>query len=133
MSATQRPGPAGSPACPPPTPPPDPTVAYDRETADRVRRLLAAHGDVVEKRMVGGGLSFSLHGRMCCGVTGTGLLVRVGPEAVAAALEEPHVGPMELGGKRLSAFVLVAPAGYATDAALDGWLQRARAFVAQQP
>ncbi|MGY1631917.1 TfoX/Sxy family protein [Geodermatophilus sp. SYSU D01186] len=105
-------------------------MPHDRETADRVRRLLGAHGDVVEKPMVGGGRSFSVHGRMCCGVTATGLLVRVGPEAVAAALEEPHVGPMELGGRRLSAFVLVDPAGYATDAALDGWLRRALAVVA---
>jgi hypothetical protein len=105
-------------------------VAYDRDTAERVRRLLAPHGDVVEKRMVGGGLSFSMGGRMCCGVTGTGLLIRLGPDAVARALEEPHVGPMELGGKRLAAFVLVDPAGYATDEALAGWLQRARDFVA---
>ncbi|MBB3082255.1 TfoX/Sxy family protein [Geodermatophilus sabuli] len=108
-------------------------MAHDHLTADRVRRLLGPRGDVVEKRMVGGGLSFSVDGRMCCGVTGTGLLIRVGPDAVAGALEEPHVEPMELGGRRMAAFVLVGPAGYATDAELDGWLRRALDFLAQLP
>ncbi len=105
-------------------------MPYDAETAARVRRLLAARGDlddrsVVEKRMVGGGLSFQVHGRMCCGVSGRDLMVRVGPEEVARAVEEPHVRRMELGGKPLAAYVLVAPEGYADDAALRRWLERA--------
>ncbi|SDD16269.1 TfoX N-terminal domain-containing protein [Geodermatophilus telluris] len=105
-------------------------MAYDRETADRVRRMLAVRDDVVEKRMVGGGLSFSVGGRMCCGVTATGLLVRLGRDGVTAALAEPHVGPMVLGGRTLSGFVLVDRAGYATDPDLAAWVRRALALVA---
>ena len=52
-----------------------------------MRRALEPYG-VVEKRMVGG-LSFSLREVMICGVTGRGLLVRVGADAVPAALTEP--------------------------------------------
>jgi hypothetical protein len=101
----------------------------DDETLARVRRMLARRDDVVEKRMVGG-LSFSVGDRMFCGVTGRGLLIRVGADAVAAATAEPHVTRMTLGGKPLAAFVLVEPAGYADDAALEAWLVRGLAFVA---
>jgi hypothetical protein len=47
-------------------------MGYDARTAERVRRILAGQGDVVEKRMVGG-LSFVVQGSMCCGVTSTGV------------------------------------------------------------
>jgi TfoX/Sxy family transcriptional regulator of competence genes len=100
----------------------------DEQTLARVRRLLAGRDGVVEKRMVGG-LSFSLGGQMFCGVTSGGLMVRVGADAVPAALAEPHVSRMELGGRPLAAFVLVAPDGYADDAALAAWVERGLAFV----
>ena len=53
-------------------------MAYDAPTAERVREALRGQRNVVEKRMVGG-LSFNVDGRMCCGVTSAGLMVRVGP------------------------------------------------------
>jgi hypothetical protein len=100
----------------------------DEATLARVRRLLARHEGVVEKRMVGG-LSFNLGDRMFCGVTGRGLVVRVGADAVEAATTEPHVTRMTLGGRALAAFVLVEPAGYADDVTLQAWLARGLAFV----
>jgi TfoX/Sxy family transcriptional regulator of competence genes len=104
-------------------------VPWSPETADRVRRVLAGRDDVVEKRMVGGGLSFLVAGQMCCGVTGDALMVRVGAAGAPAALAEPYVTPMTLGGKPLDAFVLVAPEGHADDAALAAWVSRGLAFV----
>ena len=106
-------------------------MAYDPGTAERIRRSLADRDDVVEKRMVGG-LSFMVSGRMCCGVTSSGLMVRLGSDGAVRALDEPHVRPMELGGKRVAAFVVVDPEGYADDAALAAWLGRALAFLAQE-
>ncbi|MCZ6867089.1 MAG: TfoX/Sxy family protein [Chloroflexi bacterium] len=41
--------------------------------------MLQDRTDVIEKRMFGG-LTFMVSGRMCCGVTGEDLMVRVGPE-----------------------------------------------------
>ena len=105
-------------------------MAYDPETAERVRRYLAGRDDVVEKRMVGGGLSFLVGGRMCCGVAGTRLMLRLGADCAGPALAEPHVRPMELGGQQLAAFVLVDPPGYADDAALAAWIDRALSFLA---
>jgi TfoX/Sxy family transcriptional regulator of competence genes len=104
----------------------------DEETLTRVRSLLSGRDGVVEKRMVGG-RSFSLHGRMFCGVTAAGLAVRVGAGAVDAAAREPHVTRMRLGGRPLAAFVLVEPAGYPDEAALESWLERGLSFVDADP
>jgi TfoX/Sxy family transcriptional regulator of competence genes len=105
-------------------------MAIDPETAERVRRYMAARDDVVEKRMVGG-LSFMVNGRMCCGVTGTGLMIRLGREGAASALEEAHVRPLVLGGKTVDAFVVVDPEGFDDDAALAAWIERGLAFLAE--
>lgn len=97
-----------------------------------MRILLSSRTDVVEKKMVGG-LSFLVNGNMCCGVTGTALMIRVGREAREQTLREPHVRPMVLGGRSLSAFVCVDPPGYAADDALVRWVQRGLDFVAGLP
>jgi len=107
-------------------------VSYDAKAADRVRQLLSGCADVAEKRMVGG-LSFLVEGNMCCGITGTTLMVRVGADGRDQALREPHVQPMRLAGRALSGFICVEPAGFATDDALARWVQRGLAFVAGLP
>jgi TfoX/Sxy family transcriptional regulator of competence genes len=107
-------------------------MAYDQATADRVRRMLAGRQGVAEKRMVGG-LSFSVNGAMCCGVTGEALMVRVGRDAREQAVAEPHVRPMEFGGRALAGFVLVDPAGFRTDADLASWVQRGIDFASTLP
>ena len=103
-------------------------MTWDRALAERVRRTLSNRSDIVEKRMVGG-ISFSVNDSMCCGVTGDALMVRVGRDARDAALAEPHVRPMLLGGKVLAGFVLVDPEGLEDGAALQGWLERGLQFA----
>jgi TfoX N-terminal domain len=107
-------------------------MAYDQATADRVRLMLAGREGVAEKRMVGG-LSFSVNGAMCCGVSGEALMVRVGREAREQVLAERHVRPMEFAGRALAGFVLVDPAGFRTDADLASWVQRGIDFVSTLP
>lgn len=97
-------------------------------TLQRVRRALAGRPDIVEKRMVGG-ISFSCRDRLFCGVTTVGLMVRVGAEGRHAALGEPHVRPLELGGRRPLGFVVVEPAGFATQELLQAWIERGLATV----
>jgi TfoX/Sxy family transcriptional regulator of competence genes len=104
-------------------------MGYDLKTAERVRRILANRSDVAEKRMVGG-LSFVVGGNMCCGVTGSALMIRVGAEARDRVLAERHVRPMEFAGRPLAGFVLIDPKGFRTDAALTAWVERGIEFVA---
>lgn len=42
-------------------------MAYDEQTAERVRNLLSTRSDVVEKNLMGG-LCFMVKGAMCCSV-----------------------------------------------------------------
>lgn len=99
-------------------------MAYDEKTAERVRAVLSDRRDVVEKKLMGG-LSFMVSGSMCCSVSGRGgLLVRVGAEAYEQIIAEPHVQPMEMGGRTMSGFVRVAAEGYRTGAALRKWVER---------
>ncbi len=98
-------------------------MAYDEQLADRVRRLLARHNGLTERKMFGG-LCFMLHGNMCCGVVRGHLVVRVGPERYAAALAEPHARSMDFTGRPLKGFVYVGPDGYRNDGALADWVQR---------
>src|ERR1700674_5291246 len=107
-------------------------MGYDKRTAGRVRRILSQRRDVVEKKMVGG-LSFMVSGSMCCGITSTALMVRVGPGAREWALAQPHVRPMKFAGRSLAGFVRVDPAGFRTDTALTTWVQRGIDFVSALP
>jgi hypothetical protein len=108
-------------------------MAYDEKTAERIRKVLAARRDVVEKKLMGG-LCFMVKGGMCCSVSSRGgLLVRVGPEAFERLLGEPHVAPMEMRGRTMTGFVRVMPDGYRTEAALRKWVQRGVDFVLTLP
>ena len=107
-------------------------MSYDPKAAERVRHLLSGRDDVAEKRMVGG-LSFLVNGNMCCGITGTALMVRVGAEGRDRALREPHARLMRFGGRELSGFICVDPEGFAADDALARWLQRGLDVVSGLP
>jgi TfoX/Sxy family transcriptional regulator of competence genes len=103
-------------------------MSYDEKTAERVRRILAVRGDVVEKKMFGG-LCFMVNGSMCCGLTNAALMVRVGPDHHDDALAEPHARPMDFTGRPLAGMVYVDPKGYEIDEALAGWVKRGVDFT----
>jgi hypothetical protein len=58
-------------------------MAYDETLADGVRAVLLGDPGLSERKMFGG-LAFMLDGRMCCGVVGDELMLRLGPGAAAA-------------------------------------------------
>jgi hypothetical protein len=105
-------------------------MAYDAETAERVREFLARRADVVEKPIVGGGVGFMVGGHLCVAVGKRGLTVRIGAGAKRRALDEPHVVPHVVGKRETKAFVVVEAGGIADDAALAMWVERGLRFVA---
>jgi TfoX/Sxy family transcriptional regulator of competence genes len=107
-------------------------VPYDERLAERLREVLRGQRNVVEKRMFGG-LAFMVRGHMCCGIAGNDLMVRVGPEAYAKAVREPHARPMDFTGRPLTGFVYVSPAGLARQQSLAKWVERALEFVKSLP
>lgn len=107
-------------------------MAYDEQLAGRVRRALARHGTVTERRMFGG-IAFMLRGNMCCGVLGKDLVVRVGPERYKDALALPYARPMDFTGRALKGFVYVGVEACRMDAALGKWMRMAADFVSSLP
>ena len=108
-------------------------MPLNEELADRVREILVLREGLSERRMFGG-LGFMLHGNMACGVTSTGeLMVRVGPEDHAAALEEPHVREFEMSGKRMSGWLIVGEDGVSSDEDLSGWVDAGADYAASLP
>jgi TfoX/Sxy family transcriptional regulator of competence genes len=92
--------------------------------------VLAPADPVFEKKMFGG-LCFMVGGSMCCGLTKTDFMVRVGPEQYEDALAQPHARPMDFTGRPLKGMVYVAPQGLRSDAALARWIKRGLAFVSK--
>ena len=108
-------------------------MPYDIQAADGIRVLLGDRHDVVERKMMGG-LVFMVNGHMCVTASGRGgILVRVGPEAQAGVLKEPHVKPMTMAGRSMAGFVRVMPDGYRTAASLRKWVKRGVKFVESLP
>ncbi len=107
-------------------------MSYDETLAERIRVVLGERTDVVEKKMFGG-LCFMVGGAMCCGLTKTELMVRVGPDGYEDALAQPHARPMDFTGRPLAGMVYVAPEGIRSAAALAKWVGRGVSFVSTLP
>lgn len=93
------------------------------ELADRVREQLAGEEAVSEQAMFGG-LAFLLRGHMAVAVSRQGgLLVRVPPGEADHLLSKPHARVAEMGGRRMTGWVRVAPEGVKTARQLSSWVK----------
>ncbi len=107
-------------------------MAYDEGLAQRIREQMGNLPGCVEKKMFGG-VGFMLHGNMACGVNGSDLIVRVGPEGYEAVLAEPHTKPFDMTGRPMKGWVVVEARGAETDGDLHGWVQRGVEFALSLP
>ena len=103
-------------------------MAYDTRLAERIRTALKRQPGITEKKMFGC-ICFLLHGNMLVAIWVDGLIARLGPEVGAAALAQPHVRPMDLTGRPMTGWAIIAPAGIAAEADLKSWIELAMAFV----
>ena len=107
-------------------------MAYDEGLAQRIRERLDDRPGLVERRMFGG-LAFLVNGNMAVGVVKGELMVRVGPDAYAATLREPHARPMDFTKRPMKGFVYVSEAGCEEDGDLARWVERGVACAASLP
>lgn len=83
-------------------------MALDPGLLELMREALADAPGITEKRMFGG-VCFLLDGNMVCGVSGEGLMFRVGKGAYAEALALSHVRELGFTGRPMGGMVEVAP------------------------
>ena len=108
-------------------------MAYDVELAQRIRDQLAEYDQILVEKKMFGGLAFMLQGNFACGLTKDDLVVRVGPERYAEALEHPQAREMDFTGKPMKGWVYVNPEGYETDEYLAQWMQQGVNFALSLP
>jgi len=81
-----------------------------------------------------GGIGFLLNGNLLVGVRKDSLLVRIGPEQSAEALQEAHVSEFTIGGRgTMKGWIVVGLEGVKDDGQLSAWIQRAVKFVGSLP
>ena len=87
---------------------------------------------VTEKAMFGG-WAWLLNGNLLCGARDDGMLVRLGKDQDAWALEIPGIVPMISRARRMHGWVRAAPQAYGDDALRCKLLDAALKFVRSLP
>lgn len=99
--------------------------------AGQIRQALEGRR-TTEQRMFGG-ICFMIDGNMAVCASRDGLLVRVGKDGMAAALQKTGARPMIMGERTMAGYVYVSEEAINGKAALVKWLDEAVAFVATLP
>jgi TfoX/Sxy family transcriptional regulator of competence genes len=107
-------------------------MAYDANLAHRTRNALAGNPGVVEKKMFGG-LGFILNGNMACGILDDKLMVRVAPDRLAEALQQPGAQPFNAYGRVMKGWVMVSPPGWQDDNDLENWIHNGVEYTLSLP
>ena len=108
-------------------------MAFDEGLAERIRAVLGTRSDVEDKRMFGG-IAFLVTGNMACGVMRDELMVRVGADSAAELIaSEEGARAMDMKGRPMRDWILVAPEATADDGDLERWVRRGEAFAASLP
>jgi len=107
-------------------------MPYDCGLAERLEDVLEGRAGFQEKKMFGG-IGWMLNGNMCVGVYKDWLITRVGEPAGTKLFKEKHVKPMDITGKPMKGWAMIAPEGVAQDADLQRHTELAIAFVKTLP
>lgn len=107
-------------------------MAYDHDLRELLAHLLPTHLEF-ERRKMFGGLAFLVNGNMCCGVNGDRVVLRLGPQGAADALQQPGVREMDFTGRPLRSMVYLTGEQVASERRLAQWLVRAAEFAATLP
>lgn len=97
---------------------------------ERLDALMRPHAPRVQRMF--GGTAFLVNENLVIGTHKDGLIVRVGPAAMQAALDDPFASPMEMGGRAMAGWVLVS-AGGCEGPALADWVARGMEFNRSLP
>ena len=107
-------------------------MPFDPGLSQRLDELLEGRKGF-QKRKMFGGIGWLLNGNMCVGVYREWLIIRVGEAAAATLAGKRHVKPMDITGKPMKGWLMVAPEGVEEDANLARCAELAAGFVTTLP
>ncbi|MBI2852787.1 MAG: TfoX/Sxy family protein [Chloroflexi bacterium] len=102
-------------------------MAYDESLAGRIRQALQRQPAVREMKMMGG-LCVMVNEKMCLGIRGDDLMVRIDPDIYEAVLRKTGARKMDFTHRPMKGFVFVGPEGTTTDKDLEYWVGLALEF-----
>jgi len=101
-------------------------MAYNEALDARITETITDWGTTRKKMF--GGTCYLLHGNMLCRIYKDFLILRLGEQAGAEALQQRHVATFGITGRLMKGWVMVEQ-GRAQGAELRRWLNQARDFV----
>ncbi len=108
-------------------------MAYDEETAHRIREALADQDGVVEKRGFGG-LMFLVNGNVAVAALARGdLMVRCAPAQTDELVAAAGVARMEMRGRELDGWLQVDASALETDEQLAHWVRVGADYAGSLP
>lgn len=108
-------------------------MAYDEALAARIHDLLDGEAGLTSRAMFGG-LGFMIHGHMAVAAGSQGsLMVRADPADCARWIDGASVTAMQMQGRPVTGWLLVAPEALHDDDALATWVGRGVALARALP
>ena len=102
-------------------------MARDKGLEELLRENLAGTPGLTQKAMFGG-MAWLVNGNLLCGASGAGMLVRLGKDNDAWALQIPGITLMVMQGREMNGWVRAAPNVYGDDALRRKLLKAALEF-----
>ena len=97
-------------------------MAYDEETANRIREFVQRERGLSEMRMFGG-LAFLLNGNLAVAASGKGgLLLRCDPAETDALVAEAGAARFEMRGKEMDGWLRIDAPAIEADKGLRRWV-----------
>jgi len=106
-------------------------MATQDELIEFIREHVKRRRGITERKMFGG-TAFMVNGNMFCGPVDHKLMVRLGNEGVAKALDEPHTSEMDFTGKVIKSMLFV-DTRRVKPKALKDWIDRGLKFARTLP
>lgn len=96
-------------------------MPYNEDLANRIREKLA-HLPNIEEKVMMGGLTFMVNGKMCVGIFADEMMCRIDPVLQDIALEKPGCRMMEFTGRPMKGYVMVAEEGMRNQKEFGYWI-----------
>ena len=99
---------------------------------DRVIESIGVRPGVTERKMFGA-RAFVVHGKLCCSVKGTRIMVRVDPSLHATLLKRSGVRPLTMNNHTYAGWLIVQATALRTKRQLDYWIGLALEYNPRAP
>ena len=98
-------------------------MPYDHSLAERIGEAFAEKGIEFEAKPIMGILCFMVNGRMCAGLLGQRLIIRIDPADEAVVHAKPGCKPMYFTGRPMKEFKFIDSNGTGSREQLLEWLE----------